>query len=331
MAHLPAITQDGVEVSLQANIEFPSEIGPALEKGAEGIGLYRTEFLYLAAATEPTEQEQYEAYLESIRVLDGRPLTVRTLDLGADKIVSTEDQPEHAENNPFLGCRSIRLCLQNLALFKTQLRAILRASAAGPVRIMFPLISNVMELRQAKMILNDVIEDLEEEGAIETSQIPVGIMIEVPSAALLTKLFVPEVDFFSIGTNDLIQYTLAVDRGNERVASLYTAAHPAVIQLIREVVRTAKRNDKEVGLCGEMAGEPEFVMLLLGMGLTSFSITPPAIPGVKKIIRSVSMTDCQRVARRVNSFDSDREVHTFLREQARKIAPEVMDEMAMEH
>ena len=325
LAQLPAVTKDGHEINLQANIEFPSEIKMAIEKGATGIGLYRTEFLYLAADVEPTEDQQYEAYMEAIGDLDGRPLTIRTLDLGADKVhTGSSNDFDHLERNPFLGCRSIRLCLQNLPLFKTQLRAILRASVAGPVRVMFPLISNVTELRQAKMILNDVMEDLDEEGIAFSRDIPVGIMVEVPSAALQAQTFAAEVDFFSIGTNDLIQYTLAVDRGNERIASLYSASHPAVIQLIRDVVRTAKRMDVEVGLCGEMAGEPEFVMLLVGMGLTSLSITPPAIPEVKKTIRSVTLTHCQRVARRVGSLDSDREVLNYLRDEMRKLAPKVM-------
>lgn len=329
LSRLPAVTKDGVEINLQGNIEFPSEITAALEKGATGIGLYRTEFLFLASDTEPTEDQQYEAYMEAIRMLDGRPLVIRTLDLGADKIHPTHTAHDHNEPNPFLGCRSIRLCLQNLPLFKTQLRAILRASIAGPVSIMFPLISNVMELRQAKMILNDVMEDLEDEDIPFARGIPVGMMVEVPSAALQAKTLAPEVDFFSIGTNDLIQYTLAVDRGNERIASLYSAAHPAVIQLIREVVRVAKRTRTAVSLCGEMAGEPEFVMLLLGLGLTNLSMTPPAIPEVKRIIRSITLSQCQRLARRVASYDSDREVLNYLRDEARKVLPDALDDLSL--
>lgn len=323
---LPAVTRDGTEVTLMANIEFPSEIEEAINNGAAGIGLYRTEFLYLAYDTEPTEEQQYETYAKAIRALDGRPLTIRTLDLGADKV--SREMPalmDHAERNPFLGCRSIRLCLQNLPLFKTQLRAILRASVEGPIKIMFPLISNVMELRQARMILSDVMEDLDEQEIGYREKIPVGIMVEVPSAALQARTFTREVDFFSIGTNDLIQYTVAVDRGNERIASLYSAAHPAVITLVKEVVRTAGRARIDVSLCGEMAGEPEFTMLLLGLGLRNFSITPPAIPEIKKIIRAVSIDHCQRVARRVSSFDSDREVLNYLRGEVNKVVPEVFD------
>lgn len=323
----PAVTRDGTEVTLYGNIEFPREIHQALENGATGIGLYRTEFLYLGREDEPSEQEQYSTYVEAVRNLDGRPLTIRTLDLGADKIgpAATGLGADYTERNPFLGCRSIRLCLQNLPVFKTQLRAILRASTEGDVRIMFPLISNVLELRQARMILSDVKEDLEEQGIDFNRDIRVGMMIEVPSAALQANTFTREVDFFSIGTNDLIQYTVAVDRGNERIASLYSAAHPAVLMLIRDVVRVAQRAKIEVSLCGEMGGEPEFAMLLVGMGLRTFSITPPAIPEVKKIIRSVSVDQCRRVARKAAAFDSEREVQNYLREETRKILPESFD------
>lgn len=328
LVDLPAHTKDGTAITLLANIEFPDEIAAALKKGATGIGLYRTEFLFLSSDHEPSEEQQYASYKQVIGALEGRPLTIRTLDLGADKFVRT-DAGETVERNPFLGCRSIRLCLQNLPLFKTQLRAILRASVHGPVRIMFPLISNIMELRQAKMILHDVMEDLDEQRAAYGSEIPLGIMVEVPSAALQAQVFAREVDFFSIGTNDLIQYTVAVDRSNERIASLYSAAHPAVIQLLWDVVRIANRAHVDVSLCGEMAGEPEYVMLLVGLGLRKLSITPPAIPEVKKIIRSVSIEQCKRVARKARRFDSDREARHYLREEVYKIVPDVFDRRAI--
>jgi phosphotransferase system enzyme I (PtsI) len=321
LATLPAETLDGTKVGLYANIEFPDEVAAALGKGAVGIGLYRTEFIFLGAETEPNEEQQYDAYVAAIEASGGRPLTIRTLDLGADKLWGLPNL-DHGERNPFLGCRSIRLCLQNLPLFKNQLRAILRASVEGPVRIMFPLISNIMELRQAKMILNDVMEDLEDEGIPYRQNIPIGIMIEVPSAALQSGVLAREVDFFSIGTNDLIQYTVAVDRSNERIASLYSAAHPSVIQLIKDVVRSANRAKIDVSLCGEMASEIDFTMLLLGLGLRSLSITPPAIPEVKKIIRSVTMNQCKRVARKVMTFESDREVLNYLRDEVRRVVPE---------
>ena len=321
---LPAVTQDGTDINLQANIEFPTEIPETLANGATGVGLYRTEFLFLATDSQPTEQEQFESYCRVIKALDGRPLTIRTLDLGADKIGRSLSalNGENAERNPFLGCRSIRMCLQNLPLFKTQLRAILRASVNGPLRIMFPLISNIMELRQARMILGDVMEDLQDQGIPFRENIPVGIMIEVPSAALQARVFAREVDFFSIGTNDLIQYTVAVDRGNERIASLYSAAHPAVLELVRQVIQVADQANMEVSLCGEMAGEPEFAMLLIGLGLRNLSITPPAIPEIKKIIRSVSIDQCRHIARKANSFDSDREIISYLRGEVSKVLPE---------
>jgi phosphotransferase system enzyme I (PtsI) len=327
LAELPAQTLDGTLISLWGNIEFPGEIH-AFANSITGVGLYRTEFLYLAGPTEPTEEEHYNAYVEAITALKGKPLTIRTLDLGADKL-ATEGITHNAERNPFLGVRSIRLCLQNPPLFMTQLRAILRASAHGPVRIMFPLVSNIMELRQAKMILGDVREDLERDGVAMGQDIPVGIMVEVPSAAIEANKFAKEADFFSIGTNDLIQYTVAVDRGNERIASLYSAANPAVLTLIRDVVRAANRAKIDVSICGEMAGDLEYVMLLIGLGLRSLSISPPAIPEVKKLIRSVSMTMCKRVARKAMSLDTDREILNYLRDEVVKVLPDTFGGRSM--
>jgi len=318
----PAVTTDGTEIKLMANIEFPEEIPQALEYGATGVGLYRTEFLFMGADHEPTEEEQYEAYATAIKLLDGRPLTIRTLDLGADKVApAVAELHDHHEFNPFLGCRSIRLCLQHLDLFRTQLRAILRASALGPVQIMFPLISNIMELRQAKMILGDVREDLEDQGYELGNDVPVGMMMEVPSAALQATAFAKEVDFFSIGTNDLIQYTVAVDRSNERIANLYSGAHPAVLTLVKEIVRAANRSKIGVSLCGEMGGEPEFTMLLLGLGLRTFSISPPAIPEIKQLTRTVGIERCKRVARKAGGYESDREVYNYLRDEMNKLMP----------
>ena len=321
LADQPAVTTDGTEITLLANIEFTEEVPEALEFGAQGIGLYRTEFLFMNEDRVPREQDQYETYVSAVKALGGKPLTIRTLDLGADKIApGLADLHEEAEPNPFLGCRSIRLCLQHLDLFRTQLRAILRASAEGPVRIMFPLICNIMELRQAKMVLSDVREDLEDQG-LSVGDVPVGVMIEVPSAALQASALAKEVDFFSVGTNDLIQYTVAVDRSNERIASLYSGAHPAVLMLVRDVIRAANHAKIGVTLCGEMAGEPEFTMLLLGFGLRGFSITPPAIPGVKRVVRSIGIERCKRIARKATSFDNDREVLNYLREELNRIMP----------
>jgi phosphotransferase system enzyme I (PtsI) len=323
LADLPAITTDGHEIQLLANIEFFEEIAIAMEKGAKGVGLYRTEYLFLSTETEPDEQTQYQTFAKTVKALAGRPLTIRTFDLGADKY--TQKHAENPENNPFLGCRSIRFCLQNLPMFRAHLRAILRASAHGKIRVMFPLISNMLELRQARMILQDVMEDLEDEGIDFDPDVAVGMMIETPSAALMARVFTREVDFFSIGTNDLVQYTLAVDRGNENVANLYNPANPAVLKLIKGVVRMADQGLVDVSICGEMAGETEFVMLLIGMGLQTLSMTPQAIPLVKKLIRAVSLADCQRVARRVVTYETERQVVNYLRDETRKILPEAFD------
>ena len=316
---LPGVSKDDVPVHLLANIEFPHEVNECIEHGAEGIGLYRTEFLYLSGEAEPTEEEHYQAYVSVLDAADGLPVVIRTLDLGADKY--TQARSREPERNPFLGCRSIRLCLQNLDIFKPQLRALLRASTHGNLKIMFPLITNVMELRQTKMILNDVMEDLEEEGIEFRRDIPLGMMIETPAAALKVAALAREVDFFSIGTNDLIQYTLAVDRANERVAGLYSPADPAVLRMLRDVIRQGQRLGLEVSLCGEMAGQPEYTLLLLGLGLRNFSMTARSIPEIKKIIRSVTIEHARTVARRVMRFETDRQIMSYLREEARKVLP----------
>ena len=316
----PAVTRDGHAVSLQANIEFPTEIEDTVAHGAEGVGLYRTEFLYLASPTEPTEEDHYNAYADALRRLNGKPLVIRTLDLGADKY--TQAGLANPERNPFLGDRSIRMCLHDIPMFKRQLRAIMRATVLGDVRIMFPMICTLMELRQARMILNDVMEELEDEGIEFRRDLPVGMMVEVPSVAIMPDVFAKEVNFFSIGTNDLIQYTLAVDRTNERVAGLFCPAHPAVLKLVRDVIRAAARNGISVSVCGEMAGDPLYTLLLLGLGLNIFSMNGPDVPEVKKIIRSTTIGHARTVARRVMSFDSERQVMHFLREETRKILPE---------
>ncbi len=321
LRELPAETKDGHQISLQANIEFAEEIDDALSNGAGGIGLYRTEFLYLAGDHEPTEEDHFNAYSEALRRLGGRPLVIRTLDLGADKY--TQAKAMQPERNPFLGDRSIRMCLHDIPMFKRQLRAIMRVSRMGDVRIMFPLISTLMELRQARMVLRDVQEELEDEQIDFRQNIPVGMMVEVPSAAIMASQFAREVNFFSIGTNDLVQYTLAVDRTNEKVAGLFCPGHPAVLQLIRDVIRAGARNNVSVSVCGEMAGEPLYTLLLLGLGLNIFSMNGPDIPEVKKVIRSTTLEHARQVARRVMSFDSERQVMHFLREETRKIIPDV--------
>jgi len=317
---LPAVTRDGTGITLLGNIEFPDEARSVLEKGGQGIGLYRTEFLYLKSQTEPTEAEHYEAYAETMSFFKDRPIVIRTMDLGADKF--TQSRRFSREPNPFLGLRSIRFCLQNLSLFKTQLHAILRASALGRLKIMFPLITNIHEIKQARLILRDVMEDLDEEKIPYNRQIEVGIMIETPSAALTAYHLAKEVDFFSIGTNDLTQYTLAVDRGNELVATLYSSSDPAVLRLIRTVLQDAHKAQIETSVCGEMASEPEYIMLLLGMGVRTVSIAPPMIPEIKQVIRSVTIEDCNSVARKVLGLNSERQISAYLRTSARRILPE---------
>ncbi len=316
----PAETRDGTRIMLLGNIEFPDEAHSVLQKGGEGIGLYRTEFLFLNRDTDPTEQEHYEAYSRTVSVFKSRPVILRTVDLGADKY--TQSRRYAREPNPFLGLRSIRYCLQNLPLFKTQLHAIMRASVLGDLRIMFPLITNLQELMQAKMVLGDVMEDLDDEGIRYNKKIKVGIMIETPAAALTASMLAKDVDFFSIGTNDLTQYTLAVDRGNELVSTLYSSVDPAVIRLIRTVIQDAHKGQVDVSVCGEMASEPESVMLLLGLGIRKLSIAAPLIPEIKQIIRSVTIEECNKVARKVLGMNSERQISSFLRDSARKILPE---------
>ena len=322
-----SVTLDGVEIHLYGNIEFSHEIDQVIENGGEGVGLYRTEFQYLTSTTVPTEDELYEEYSKTIRNLKGRLLTIRTLDLGADKY--TQAQAMEPERNPFLGLRSIRYCLQNQPLFRSQLRAIIRASSVGSLRMMFPLITSMNELRQAKLIFFDVLEECEEEG-IDFSDIPIGMMVEVPSAAIMAATFTREVDFFSIGTNDLIQYTVAVDRGNERVASLYTASNPAVIKLIKSVIRAARRGNVETSLCGEIAGDPIYTMLLIGLGLRHLSLVPSQIPAIKQVIRKVNVAECERLARKVGSLDSDRRIFSTLRNELHTTVPEALGGWSVE-
>jgi len=320
LKELPAVTRDGFEITLLGNIEFPDEAESVLQRGGQGIGLYRTEFLYLNRDTEPTEAEHYEAYAETVSVFKDRPVVIRTMDLGADKF--TQSKRFAREPNPFLGLRSIRFCLQNLSIFKTQLRAILRASVLGQVKIMFPLITNLQELKQTRVILNDVMEDLAEENIPYNRDVEIGIMIETPSAALTAYSLALDVDFFSIGTNDLTQYTLAVDRGNELVSTLYSSADPAVLRLIRTVLQDARKARIDLSVCGEMASEPEHIMLLLGMGVRTISIAPPMIPEIKQVIRSVTIEDCNQLARKVLTMNSERHITGYLRTVARKILPE---------
>lgn len=329
LAQLPSVSIDGVPIQLLANIEFPSEIPQVFANGGEGVGLYRTEYLYLTSDREPSEEDHFAAYKQAVEFSKGKILTIRTVDLGADK--HTQALAEEPERNPFLGLRSIRYCLQNLPMFKRQLRALLRASAFGPMKIMFPLITTTSEFRQAKMLLNDVMEDLEEDGIAFDRSIEVGMMVEVPATAVMAHVFARDAAFFSIGTNDLVQYTLAVDRTNERVADLYSPCHPAVIKLIRDVIRAGKHQGIPVSCCGESAGDPEFALLLMGLGLRTLSVTGSSIPALKRLIRSVSIQQCERLAKKASALDSDAAVLALMRDRARKIIPEAFDGRSDDH
>jgi phosphotransferase system enzyme I (PtsI) len=319
---LPAVTADGVPLQLFGNIEFPYEVEHCLERGADGIGLYRTEFLYLGSEIEPTEEVHFRAYSQVVRAMGGKPVTIRTFDLGADKVPHLP--PPEDERNPCLGLRSIRLALRHLPMFRRQLRAILQASVLGDLRVMFPLISTLLELRQAKMVLADVMEDLDEHGLDFNRKMPVGMMVEVPAAVMMIDRFVEEVDFLSIGTNDLIQYTLAVDRSNKDTVALYNPTDPAVLRLIAMALDAADKKPIPITMCGQMSGNPTYTMLLLGMGLRQFSATPAAIPEIKQICRHVTIPQCRAVASRVMSMENARDITNFLREELKRRVPGVM-------
>jgi phosphotransferase system enzyme I (PtsI) len=318
---LPAESGDKVRIQLLGNIEFPYEVEQCQKRGADGIGLYRTEFLFLSRDTEPTEEEQTEAYSAVASALSGQPVVMRTIDLGADKMPGMPFPEDEA--NPFLGLRSIRLALKNPDMFRTQLRAILRASTTGNISIMFPLVCNLLELKHAKTLLREAREDLEEEGVAFDRDLKVGMMVEVPSAVMMLDHFAEEVDFFSIGTNDLIQYALAVDRSNKDVSGLYTAADPSVLRLINMSVKTAKEHDVPISMCGQMCGNPLYTMLLLGIGLRSLSVTPAAIPEIKQVCRRVTIEACERVAERALQLESARDVKTYLKEELSKAIPDI--------
>ena len=316
---LPAVTADDVRVLLLGNIEFPYEVEHCVDRGADGIGLYRTEFLYLGSETEPTEEIHFRAYSQVVEAMAGKPVTIRTFDLGADKLPHLP--PPEDERNPCLGLRSIRLALRHLSLFRTQLRAILRASALGNLQVMFPLISTLLELRQAKMVLADVMEDLQEHGIPFNRALPIGMMVEVPAAVIMIDRFVEEVDFLSIGTNDLIQYTLAVDRSNRDVVNLYNPADPAVLRLITMAVESAGRKGVPISMCGQMCSNPAYTMLLLGLGLRQFSVVPASLPEIKNVLRHISVADCRAVVQRVSSMENARDIGNFLREEVKRRVP----------
>lgn len=320
----PAVTRDGHAVALSANIEMPGDVEAAWARGARGVGLFRSENLFLASGGDPSEERQYEAYAEVARRILPESAIIRTLDLGGDKMPASVKLPEEA--NPFLGWRAIRLCLDRPALFKTQLRAILRASAHNPnLRIMYPMISSAAEVDRANALLEECKTELAAVGAAFNPAIDVGVMIEIPSAALTADLIAPKVKFFSIGTNDLVQYTLAVDRGNERIAQLYEPTHPAVLQLIRHTVEAGHRHGIWTGVCGEAAGNPILAPLLLGIGVDELSASPGAVPLVKDVIRQVRYAETQDLAEAARDMATGAEVLELCRALVRRVAPEILE------
>ncbi|RPH49058.1 MAG: phosphoenolpyruvate--protein phosphotransferase [Desulfobacteraceae bacterium] len=290
-SHLKAETLDGLSLQVMGNIELPEEVVSVLDHGGDGIGLYRTEFQYLTRNDFPGEDELFDKYKDVVEVMAPRPVTIRTLDINGDKAISSSNGSDEA--NPALGLRAIRYCLKRPDIFKTQLRAILRAAAFGNVRILFPMISSIDEIRDTKRLLNEAADSLKKEGKIYNKNIEFGIMIEVPSAVIMADVMAQEADFFSIGTNDLIQYTLAIDRGNREVAHLYHPFHPAILRMLKHVTDVGKEKGIKVFMCGEMAGDPFNVPVLLGLGMDELSMNPQSIPAVKNMIRSLKVEDAR--------------------------------------
>ncbi|HOW87210.1 MAG TPA: phosphoenolpyruvate--protein phosphotransferase [Candidatus Omnitrophota bacterium] len=324
LRELPAETLDGKRIILSANIEFHHEIPSVFSHGGEGVGLYRTEYFYMNRTTLPTEQEQYEAYRKVAETMHPHQVIIRTLDLGGDKFASSLEIPH--EMNPSLGWRAIRFCLMRKDIFKTQLRAILRASAHGNLKIMYPMIASVYEIRAAREVLNEAKTELEREGFPFNKDIRVGAMVEIPSAALASDVLAKEVDFFSLGTNDLIQYVLAIDRMNEKIAYIYEPTHPAIIRLIDMTIRNGHGHNIWVGSCGEMSSDPAIALFLVGLGIDEISASPVALPKIKKAIRSVRYADACEIAQRALAFHTGKEVYDFLKEKLKGVCQELVDE-----
>jgi phosphotransferase system enzyme I (PtsI) len=321
VSHLPAETRDGHKISVRANIEFLEEVATAKDHGAEGIGLYRTEFHYLRSQGLPSEDELFEDYKEVAEIIAPNPVTMRTLDLGGDRFSSEISWTK--ETNPALGLRAIRFCLQQPRIFRSQLRAILRASAFGNIQVMFPMISGLQELLDSRKILKEVMGELDQEGAAYDRNIKVGLMIEVPSAVTVADILAKHADFFSIGTNDLIQYALAIDRVNEHVAFMYQPFHPAILRMILQVIKAAKQAGIKVALCGEMAGDPLCTAVLLAMGIDELSLNAGGIPMIKKVIRSLSLDQAKADLRKIMKLDTASQVREFI---IKKMQP-LLDEL----
>ncbi|HBG7672691.1 TPA: phosphoenolpyruvate--protein phosphotransferase [Clostridioides difficile] len=306
----PSVTLDGKHVELAGNIGTPNDIEGLIKNDAEGVGLYRTEFLYMDRDSFPTEEIQYEAYKAVLEGMDGKPIVIRTLDIGGDKELSYLSM--EPEMNPFLGYRAIRLCLDRKDIFKTQLRALYRASIHGRLRIMFPMISSLEELLQAKEVVKEVLAELDSEGVAYAKDVEIGMMIEVPSAAVISDVLAKHVDFFSIGTNDLIQYTCAVDRMNQKISYLYNQFNPAVLRLIKTVIDNAHKEGKWAGMCGESAGDQKMIPILLGMGLDEFSMSPISILPARKLITSVKESDMKKLADEVLNMGTAEEIKSYI-------------------
>ncbi len=323
---LPAETLDKKSILILANLEISEEVNVVQKVGPQGIGLYRTEFFYMNRIDLPSEEEQFQAYRTVAQAVGQKPITIRTLDLGGDKFISSVQIPK--DMSPFLGWRAIQFCLERPDIFKTQLRAILRASVYGNIRMMYPMIAGLGELRKANIILNEVKDGLREEKIPFNEQMPVGIMIEVPAAVILADLLAKEADFFSIGTNDLIQYSLAVDRVNEKTAHLYQPFHPAIIRMIKRVIDAGHNEGKQVSLCGEMSGEPSQALLLVGLGIDALSMSCASILPIKKLIRSIRYSDAQRLVQEVLELKTATEVEEFVTIKTKEMAPQFFSEDA---
>jgi phosphotransferase system enzyme I (PtsI) len=319
----PAVTVDGTRVHLAANVELLEEVPAAVELGAESIGLFRTEFLYLERSSLPTEDEHYAHAVAALESLRGRPATFRTLDLGGDKLPMSVRMP--AGCNPALGLRSIRYSLSQVSVFKAQLRALYRAAAIAPLRILFPMISGVAELRTVKAICREVCDELRASGVPHDGSVPVGVMIETPSAALTVDLLARECDFLSVGTNDLIQYALAADRQDEHVGYLYHPLHPAILRILRQIVGAARAAGKPVAMCGDMAGDPLFAWVLLGIGLRDLSMAPRQIPLVKSIIRATRLADAEALVEKASALSTETEVEELVTEVMQRHFPIELD------
>jgi len=313
LKNAPTESKDGIPITLTANIELPKDFETVRDVGAKGVGLYRTEFLYMNRESPPDEEEHFETYLNVLKALRGLPLTIRTLDLGADKQVDgAGSQIGQVRSNPALGLRAIRLCLKEPGLFRPQLRAILRASAHGPVKIMIPMLTNIEEMQQVLQMLEDIKSDLDNNSIDYDSDIKVGGMIEVPAAAICADIFAKKLDFLSIGTNDLIQYTMAIDRVNDEVNYLYDPLHPAVLRLITSIIKAGKKANIPVSMCGEMAGEREHTQLLLGLGLREFSVHTASLLEIKKIINNTNIDELSSLIKKVHNTSSGAEVNLLL-------------------